>query len=124
MPERAPAGSSFASSSVMRNLASSSGRAAGGAVYSAEKMRIRIEDCELSQNEANGSQADGGAVWSAAESLHATNVTFSNNSAVAYGLDASALGGALLQQVLSAATGAAARLIDCSRWKGQAAIPP
>jgi hypothetical protein len=88
----------------MRNLASGSGRAAGGAIYSAEKVQIRIEDCELSQNQADRSQAEGGAVWSAAELLHATNVTCSTNTAVAHGLDASALGGALFQQVLSAAS--------------------
>ena len=85
----------LASSSVMRNLASGLGMAAGGALYSAQTVVIRIADCELSWNQADGNQAEGGAVWSAAESLHVTNVTFSSNTAVARGLDASALGGAL-----------------------------
>ena len=92
----------LASSSVMRNLASGLGMAAGGALYSAQTVVIRIADCELSWNQADGNQAEGGAVWSAAESLHVTNVTFSSNTAVARGLDASALGGALFQHVLSA----------------------
>jgi hypothetical protein len=94
----------LASSRVLQNLAHGSGRAAGGAVYSAETVEIRIADSELRQNQADGSQAEGGAVWSAAESLHATNVTLSSNTAVAHGLDASALGGALFQQALSEAS--------------------
>jgi hypothetical protein len=94
----------LASSSVLRNVASSIGIAAGGAIYTAETVVIRIADSELRRNQADGGQAEGGAVWSAAESLHATNVTFSSNVAVAHGTDASALGGALFQQVLSAAS--------------------
>jgi serine/threonine protein kinase len=92
----------LASSSVMQNVASGVGVAAGGALYSATQVIIQIEDCVVTLNQADGSRAEGGAIWSAAESVHATNVTFGSNSAVAHGTDESALGGALFQQGLNA----------------------
>ena len=98
----------LASSSVMQNLASGSGAAAGGGLYLAAQVTVRIQDSELIRNQADGSRAEGGAVWSAAGSLHATNATFRSNAAVAHGTDESAMGGALFQQ------GPSATLQNCS----------
>jgi hypothetical protein len=138
----------LASSSVLRNVASGIGMAAGGALYLAAQVAIRIQDSEMIRNQADGSRAEGGAVWSASESLQATNVTFVGNAAVAHGTDEWALGGALFQQGPSAtlegcsiadnlaliagsasrasggavhfATGAVARLVGCM-FQGNAA---
>jgi hypothetical protein len=138
----------LASSSVLRNVASCVGMAAGGAVYLAMHVTIQIQDSELIRNQADAGRAEGGAIWSAAESLQATSVTFGGNSAVAHGTDEWALGGAIFQQgpnatlkacsvtdnlarisgsalrasggALHCATGAVARLIDCM-FQGNAA---
>ena len=81
---------------------------------------MRIEDSALIRNQADGNRAEGGAVWSAAESLHVTNVTFGSNSAVAHGTDESALSGALFQQGPNTTLGACSIVNNLARIAGAA----
>jgi hypothetical protein len=110
----------LASSSVRQNVASGIGLAAGGAFYLAAQVGLLIDDSELIRNQADGDQAEGGAIWSAAGSLHATNTTFQSNSAVAHGLDESALGGALFQLGPSATLEACSLTDNLARIAGLA----
>jgi hypothetical protein len=98
----------LASSSLMFNIASGTGAARGGALFGGAGVAVQISDSELIVNTADGGLAEGAGIWFAGESLDVKNGTLANNSAVANGMDGSALGAALFLQGLSV------KLVDCT----------